>query len=105
ERGVSAPFGFAAPLAAGTAGLLGGIDCDADLPPSDALCASSSPACGGGEEDAPLTLSLASGSTSDASTPANSATRRVSELNSMALRKAISRLWSGSWTARSPIGT
>ena len=35
----------------------------------------------------------------------NSATRRVNELNSIALRKAISRLWSGSCTARSPIGT
>ena len=36
---------------------------------------------------------------------ANSATRRVSVLNSIALRKAISRLWSGSWTARSASGT
>ena len=32
------------------------------------------------------------GSISDASTPENSATRRVSEVNSMALRNAISRL-------------
>src|ERR1700676_4356408 len=77
----------------------------ADLPPLDALCASSSPACGGGEEVVPRPTSFASGSISPASMLANSPTRRVNELNSIALRKAMSRLWSGSCTARSPIGT
>ena len=45
------------------------------------------------------------GSIAPASTPANSATRRVSVVNSIAFRNAISRLWSGSCTARSASGT
>ncbi len=40
-----------------------------------------------------------------ASSPANSATRRVSAENSICLRNATSRAWSGSCTARSASGT
>ena len=47
----------------------------------------------------------ADGSIAPASTPENSATRRVSVENSIAFKNAISSLWSGSCTARSASGT